>query len=490
MATIDFERVFAALPGPHMLLDRNFNYVAANAAYCGVTMRSWDELRGRNLFDLFPNDGASGNRLRESFEKVFATGESDTLAYIPYDIPRPEALGGGMEVRFWTAVHVPIQGADGRVEFLMQNSVDVTDIARLREAASLPFRTRTAETSLLERAREAESANRQLLAESEDFRRLFQQAPGFFAVMSGADHHFTFASDSYLRLVGGRQVIGKPLREALPEVVEQGFVDLLDDVYRNGTPHNAEGARVLLANEPELPPTEVFLDFSYAPIRAVDGSVTGVFVQGMDRTESVRAQRRQRLLIDELNHRVKNTLAIVQSIATQTLRTTSDAEGARKAFESRIVALARAHNLLSERSWSDTEIGALLGQELGAFEGTQVRFGGPVLVVNAKTTIALALLLHELATNAVKHGALSVAEGSLSVNWHEAANDDLVIDWRELGGPPVSPPSRRGFGSRMLSTVVSGELGGSIDTSFSPGGFSATLSIPASVYRQKSDAHA
>ncbi|WP_171904824.1 PAS domain-containing protein, partial [Hoeflea olei] len=201
---IDFGDVFDLLPSPHMVLDRNHCYVAVNKAYEAAVMRGRDELIGRNLFDLFPNDGESGKRLLASLDRVFETGEADTLAYIPYDIPRPPEMGGGMEQRYWTAVHTAISDRDGVERFVLQNTVDVTDIVRLRQAASLPFRR--GETQLLERAREAEEQHRALMSESAEFRRLFQLAPGFFAVLSGPDHVFTFANDAYMRLVGDRQL--------------------------------------------------------------------------------------------------------------------------------------------------------------------------------------------------------------------------------------------------------------------------------------------
>lgn len=471
MAEVDFERIFEALPSPFMVLDKSLRFVTANAAYMEATSRTLDELRGHHLLTLFPNPGESGRRLKESLERVLATGEADTLAYLPYPIPAP---GGGFVNRYWTAIHVPLFADDGSVAFVMQNTVDVTEFARLREAAILPFTSLAAETSLIQRTREAEKA-------SAEFRQLFQQAPAFFAVLSGPTHIFTFASDSYLRLVGERNVVGMPVAEALPEVVEQGFVSLLDRVYHEGYVHSAESARVMLARTPGKPPEETFLDFSYHPIRDSNGDATGVFVQGMDRTESVRATQRQRLLIDELNHRVKNTLATVQSIASQTLRTTSDVTSARKAFESRIVALSKAHSMLSERQWEDTEIGSLICQELNVHDAKHVRFGGPSLMLNSKATIALALALHELATNAAKHGALS-ANGMLTVNWRDDEDRNLIIDWVERGGPPAETPKRTGFGSRLLQTVLTGELGGQFDAHYQEAGFSARLVIPVAAY--------
>jgi PAS domain S-box-containing protein len=472
MVELDYARIFEALPSPFMLLDTQLCYVAANPAYLATTGRTLEQLRGRNIFELFPNPGESGQKLRASFERVIASGEPDTLAYLPYPIASSD---GRMEQRYWTAAHVPIFGDDGKVRFVMQNTVDVTELVRMREAATLPFTSLSAETSLIERTREAEAA-------SADFRRLFQQAPAFFAVLSGPTHIFTFASDSYVRLIGGRNVIGRPIAEALPEVIGQGFVELLDRVYLDGVTHSAESARVMLENAPGQPPQETFLDFSYNPIRDATGNITGVFVQGMDRTEAVKASRRQRLLIDELNHRVKNTLATVQSIASQTLRNATDMVAARQAFEARIMALSKAHTMLSDRKWHDTEIGHLVDQELRAFDGDQVRFGGPVLVVNAKATVALALVLHELATNAARHGALSVPRGSLAVSWSEGEGDSLVLDWVERGTPPPPEVSRNGFGTRLLRTVVAGELGGTLDLNHDEAGFGARLVIPRAAY--------
>jgi two-component sensor histidine kinase len=475
MNEVDYARVFAALPSPFMILDRQLRYVGFNQAYLDTVNRNREALLGQRLFDIFPNDDESGRRLKESFERVLATGEPDTLAYLLYPVAGDD---GRVENRYWTAVHVPIFDDEGRVSLVLQNTVDVTEFARIRDASSLPYNSLSAATRLIERTRETEAA-------SAEFRRLFQQAPAFFAVLSGPHHVFTFSSDSYTRLIGGRNVVGQPIGEALPEVVGQGFIELLDRVYRDGYSHFAESARVMLVNEPGKPAQETFLDFSYNPIRDGEGKITGVFVQGMDRTESVRAQQRQRLLINELNHRVKNTLATVQSIASQTFKTTADPQTARQSFEARIIALSKAHNMLSDREWHDTKIGDLICQELSAYGTEHVRYGGPAMVVNAKATVALALVIHELATNAAKHGALSGDAGRLDVSWREDDGENLVIDWQERGGPPAQQPVRRGFGSRLLHTVVTGELGGELDAMYEDTGFTARLLIPPASYRPR-----
>jgi two-component sensor histidine kinase len=484
MQGIDFVELFEGLPSPHMVIDRDFNYVAVNAAYERAVLRVRTDLIGRNLFDLFPNYGDGGRRLRASFTRVFEKGESDTLAYIGYDIPNPE---GGFDKRYWTAVHVPLRKPDGSIGYLLQNTVDVTEVVRLREAASLPYRVTAGEAKLIERAREAEDAHRSLLAESAEFRRMFQQAPGFIAVLTGPQHVFSFANDAYVRLVGGRQVIGKTVAEALPEIEGQGFGDMLDRVYATGEPAGGQGMRIMLQREPDEPPRETFLDFSYDAIKDLEGGVTGIFVQGMDRTEAVRTSSRQRLLLDELNHRVKNTLATVQSIATQTLRAAPDLASAKEAFEARIMALSKAHNILSSREWISADLSSIVGQELAAHGHTRIRAGGPSVKLNPKASIAIAMVIHELSTNAAKYGALSVQNGILDVRWRLGEAGALQLDWTERGGPAASQPTRKGFGSRMVERVVRMELDGSFDCSYAPEGYSCELTIPAISFAGQDD---
>jgi PAS domain S-box-containing protein len=481
MHRIDFVTLFESLPSPHMVLDRDFCFVGVNPAYERAVMRSRDELIGNNLFDLFPNEGESGQRLRDSFKRVLETGESDTLAYIPYDIPVPGDPDGAFEQRYWTAVHVPLKSIDGRVDFILQNTVDVTEFVKLRHAASLPlFRARPAEMHLLERAREAEDANRQLIAEGAEFRQLFQQAPGFFAVLSGPQHVFTFVNDAYTRLIGGRAVIGKTIREALPEVAGQGFAGLLDTVYQTGKGHVGEGVSVLLDQPGDGQAKEYFLDFSYQPVRDAENRVIGIFVQGTDRTEGVRTLQRQRLLLDELNHRVKNTLATVLSIAKQTLRSARDLGSAGADFEARIIALSKAHNLLSERQWANTDLASILHQEMSAYGEDRLQAVGPFVSLNPKSSIAFALLIHELTTNAAKYGSLSVGGGKVSVAW-SVNEQSLEFLWKESEGPRVAPPGRPGFGSRMIERVVAGELNGKLQSDYAEAGFACRVVVPIDI---------
>jgi two-component sensor histidine kinase/PAS domain-containing protein len=189
------------------------------------------------------------------------------------------------------------------------------------------------------------------------------------------------------------------------------------------------------------------------------------------------AERRQRLLIDELNHRVKNTLATVQSIARQTARGTSGGEDFLQAYEARLVALSRTHDALTRGVWEKASLRDLLLQELSPHAEEQYRMEGPDVSLPPKQALALGMVFHELATNAAKHGALSQAKGCVEVDWRLEA-ERLEVTWRERRGPPVTPPQRRGFGSRLIKAALETELRGSASLDYAPDGLSCRLAFP------------
>ncbi|GGD20959.1 sensor histidine kinase [Aureimonas glaciei] len=492
MTPIDFERLFAVLPSPHMVLDSQLNFVAANSAYEAAVGRTQEELLGHNLFSLFPDEGDSGQRLRTSLRRVFDSGESDTIAYLRYDIPRAERDGGGLQTRYWSAVHIPLHDKAGKVAYVMQNTVDVTELAQRPPTSLLPFRTLSGETELLQRAREAEDAYRSSMSESADFKRLFQRAPAMVAILDGPSHVFSFANDAFQRFVGGRPLIGRDVRTAFPDIEGQGFYEMLRAVFVDAAAHNAEDQRIVLASPDGEGMREAYFDFAAHPIQDMHGAVTGIFVQGMDRTEHFQSLQRQRLLVDELNHRVKNTLATVQSIARQSFRDTGT-EGARLAFEARIMALSKAHNVLSERHWETAKLSVLLEQELAAFEPSRIELSGPDVDLSPKAAIAFAMVFHELATNAAKFGALSPAAGSLSISWNRSGPEDhsmLALQWTETGTASSVQPLRRGRGMRLLKRIVEGELDGHLDLDLEPRGLICRLQVATQEVENLEESHA
>ncbi|HEU4926887.1 MAG TPA: PAS domain-containing sensor histidine kinase [Vicinamibacterales bacterium] len=289
--SLSFPSLFQRSPNSYMVLDRQLRFVAANDAYLQVTGKRLDELIGRNVFDEFPHDPADpGNEsaalLRQSLERVLATGRADVIAFIRYRVPRAEDGDGRIEDRFWSATHAPIHDEHGEVAYILQHTVDVTELQRLRKAASHPAAAATTriEAGVLERAREVQETNQALQIERANLQRLFEQAPGFMAFLSGPTHVFEIANAGYYQLVGHREIIGKTLAEALPELENQLFIQLLDDVFTTGKPFVGTGMRALLQQEPGAPLSEVFLNFSYQPILDPSNRTTGILVLGHDIT--------------------------------------------------------------------------------------------------------------------------------------------------------------------------------------------------------------
>jgi PAS domain S-box-containing protein len=197
--------------------------------------------------------------------------------------------------------------------------------------------------------------------------------------------------------------------------------------------------------------------------------------------ERSRAERRQQLLIHELNHRVKNMLATVQSVARQSLGRAHGA-GPLADFENRLMALAWTHDILTREHWAGASLKVVLTRTLAPHAGPgRVELVGPDLRVSPKMALALAMGGHELATNAVKYGALSNETGRVIVRWRldpEADPVRLILDWQEQGGPPVQPPKSRGFGSRLLERGLAGELGGEVKIAFERAGVRCHISAP------------
>jgi two-component sensor histidine kinase/CheY-like chemotaxis protein len=184
-------------------------------------------------------------------------------------------------------------------------------------------------------------------------------------------------------------------------------------------------------------------------------------------------------LVAELDHRVKNVLASVQSLAAQSARKTTSLDAFLKTFAGRLEAMASAHTLLTATRWRGAEIGNIAAAELGGLAPGQARWSGPEILLNPRATNALTLALHELATNAVKFGALSAETGRVEVAWTRRAGGGFDLTWTERGGPSVSPPTRRGFGSTLLERVTGRELGGEARMEFAPAGVRVTFTADA-----------
>lgn len=209
-----------------------------------------------------------------------------------------------------------------------------------------------------------------------------------------------------------------------------------------------------------------------------------------DITESRDEEEHREVLLAELDHRVKNVLAAVQSLAAQSARKTTSTEGFMTAFAGRLKAMASAHELLTATRWRGASLAHIAAAELGGLAPGQARWEGPEITLKPRAANAASLALHELATNAVKYGALSTESGRIELAWSRTADGGFVIEWSEAGGPPVKPPERRGFGSTLLEHVTGRELGGVVEMDYRVDGLRARIAGKAGVVLDKPPADA
>ena len=326
----------------------------------------------------------------------------------------------------------------------------------------------------LRRARDDVERSTAALRESEEQLRTAAEAAQFGA------HQYDVANDRAQRSPQIRRILGAGDSDEV-STFESGLAFV----------HPDDRDRTRLRKQQIIAGAQERYELEYR-IRRPDGQVRWVMDRGqvirepghkqaakivgvlLDITELKAAEQRQRLLFDELNHRVKNTLSIVQSLAQQTLRTRPDPQDFARAFEDRLQSLARAHDLLTRDSWQGAPLDEIVAGALAPFldESRSIRIAGEPVMIAASTTITLSLMLHELATNAAKYGALSVSDGQMSIRWAVAeAGASLAVDlhWLEDNGPPVSPPQRKGFGSRLLAASAL-QLSAQFDLDYAPGG--------------------
>jgi PAS domain S-box-containing protein len=364
----------------------------------------------------------------EPFEMTFPLRGADGV-FRPFLTRVQNVRGPGGEIVRWYGVNTDV-------------SAQVEAEAALRERESMfrgIFESRLAGMAIVDLASgEVLAVNDALLEITGQPREIFFEHEAWWRITPAEYHHLD--------------------RAAIEQILETGAAEPFDKEYLR-----PDGSRV--------------------PVRVAAAVVPGkphqIVVHVSDISARRRAEAHQRLLVDELNHRVKNTLAIVQGIAQQIFKGEADGPAAREAFEGRLAALSAAHNVLTERKWERASVREVVNSTIAPYSGQPAPFSidGPDVDLSPKTAVALALSLHELCTNAAKYGGLSVPGGRVELAW-ACDEERLRLRWRELGGPPVLAPARRGFGTRMLERGLAAELGGKVTIAFDADGVVCTLDAP------------
>jgi len=294
---------------------------------------------------------------------------------------------------------------------------------------------------------------------------------GFYAVdrdwriilfNSEAGRYFRCASEDLL---------GRILWEAFPKARETALGRLFLKVMESRETIRSETESVIFGGR--------WLAYRLFPL----GDGMGIVFR--DITDRKRAEEQRDLLMNELDHRVKNTLATVQSIASQTFRSTGVDPGVQRVFEGRLITLSNVHAILTQQSWDSADLHDVVWSALrphGAPDRERFTVEGPALRLDPKSAVALSMAVHELCTNAIKYGALSVEAGHVEVRWSVAA-DRLRWQWRESGGPVVTAPTRTGFGSRMIERALAIQLSGQVAIAYEPAGVTCTIDAPLAAIR-------
>jgi PAS domain S-box-containing protein len=292
------------------------------------------------------------------------------------------------------------------------------------------------------------------------------------------DGEITSWNDGATRIFGhtAEEMIGQPITRIIPLELHANEKQILARLRRGERIDHYETTRV--AKDGRC----VDVSLTVSPLRDKAGNVVGASKVGRDITERKQAEALQRLLMDELNHRVKNTLATIQAIAGQSLRRAKNPADFVVSFNGRVQALARAHDLLTQTKMQGADVIDLVREQVvfGAADDNRISSSGPGLVLESQAAVHLALVLHELATNARKHGALSVPTGRLAVEWEMQTGgkrNDLVLEWKESGGPKVSTPKRRGFGSTLIERTLSAH-GGEVSMRYGAEGVTCRITLP------------
>jgi PAS domain S-box-containing protein len=296
------------------------------------------------------------------------------------------------------------------------------------------------------------------------------------------DNPIIFANDAFLSLTGydRKEVLGQGFNFLVADTADAEALAQIEAGFES------DSDRSLEIRYRRKDGSEFWAALFVSPVRDRRDSVVQHFASYVDLTKHKEEQAQSRMLIDELNHRVKNTLSTVQSLVRQALRTTSDPNELRKSIESRLFALSRSHDLLTRVNWKNAGLLDVLTDALAPFmvadDGMmRITMDGKNVPIPPKVTLALGVAFHELATNAVKYGALSDGVGSVLLAWTiEAApkGPRIVMQWQEKDGPPVKSPSRKGFGSRLIENGLANDLEGTVNLDYRADGVVCAIDFP------------
>ena len=400
------------------------------------------------------------NDIAPLIERTFS---GETISY--EELPLTMTRKGFDEETWWDFSYSPLYDEHGKVAGLLNITVDTS-------ARVIARRERDTAVSQL---RISEVFNSSILEASTDCIKVIE-----------LDGTLSFMTEGGMRLMeisDFNDVKGCPWPDLLDDAGPDVARDALEVAKQGRSSH-------FLAEANTFAGTPKAWSVSVSPIMGADDRTSQILVVSRDVTELAQAREKLQLHNVELAHRIKNTLSIVQAIAHQTIGKVADKE-AMKAFGDRLSALAASHDLLTGQGWLTAKLDEVVHRALTTFGVDRFQLSGQSVDIGPRAVLALSLMVHELATNAVKYGALSVPEGKVTVAWTLNTHLDheiLHLSWQERGGPPAIEPARKGFGSRLISMGLNGS--GGVTVEYSPSGLSVNASAPLHKLQETQDAEA
>lgn len=436
----DFAAVFQAAPVGLLVLDRALRYVACNETLSGINGIPAEKHLGKSVRELLPD---LAPEVEPRFLAVFETGRATSNVKVVGSTPRAPGLR-----RTFLENVTPIRRPDGQVEHIL---VSVQEITALEEAEGA-------------------------LRERERVLRVSQQlsGDGFLIVRAvrdaGAvvDFVYEYANPAAEKALRSGQLAGRTLLEAFPE-------------SRDHPSLFPRYVRLLGGKEPEEVEIEFDRDGASGLFRncavAIDDQRLAVSIQ--DLSAHRRTEEQLRLVGGELQHRVKNLISVVRGLVLLSAKSAGDVAGYCKVLLERLSALGAAQDLLSRSGDTGVTLGDVVAAVLAPFGSPRLQTGpGPAVAVPGSAVSPLTLALNELATNAIKHGALGAAEGTASLSW-SVTDGRVELAWSEQGGPPAAPPTRRGFGSRVIKEAVGRLPNGTLNQASGAGGLEVVIAFDA-----------
>lgn len=429
------ELLFSQTDAGIALSDHSGNLIKVNQRLCEITGYAEAGILAINLQTILAYEERT--ETEDLLEKLFSLGESFVQTHRLMS-------GNGYMIPVSLSVS-PVRDAAGAVTQAIWTILDITE---------------------QQRAQALESQLAAIVASSHD------------AILStDLDMHILSWNDGAEQLYGyhAEEIIGQKVTVLLPS-------DRADE--ENGILNKISlGLRVAPHETVRLHKNGKRLDvqLTVSPVRDGLGKIIGASKIAHDISDKKRSEHLQKAILGEMKHRIKNVLATVQALARQTFREESQ-QSAYEAFEARLAAMARTHDILTADGWQSAELRHIVEQALLPFGPTHFTIEGPAIVVSSRAAMAFSLGLHELATNAAKYGALSVPDGTVEVNWkiEDQLSELFEFHWVEKGGPPVEAPQRKGFGSKLIEIVLASEVNGTVKIDYNVHGYSCLLTAPVS----------